>query len=446
MLRALLFAVKIGLLVAAAVWVANRPGVIEIDWMGYHITTHIGIALLALLVLLLFMLALHRLVLGLAGLPKAWRRKGRERRQEKGYRALTQGLTAVAAGDAAHAGEKAAKARQCWPEDKGLTLLLEAQAARLRGDEDTARARFDQLLAGRDTAFLGLRGLLTGALERGDTARGLELARKAQAMHPRQPWVVRMVYDLEIQQKQWDKAESTLKRALKLGAIPEKQGKGDHIAMLAAQSEEMALQGDKAQAIRLLRRAHRLDPAFTPIAERLAALYLERGNRRSAKNVIETTWKRTPHPDLIPLWARLAPASGDLRWYEKLVALKPDSAEGQIAVAQAAMDEELWGQARQYLERAAQIGQSAKLCRLYAQLEEKLGHTEEAKNWLAKAADAPPEKVWTCRETGQIYERWSPVVKPHGAFNAMVWDYPRPRHALSAQTMLPQNELLITAR
>ena len=52
MLRALWFAVKTGLIVAAAVWVANRPGFIEASWLGYDVRAHVGLVLLVLLFLL----------------------------------------------------------------------------------------------------------------------------------------------------------------------------------------------------------------------------------------------------------------------------------------------------------------------------------------------------------------------------------------------------------
>jgi len=452
MLRALFFAIKIGLIAVAAVWVSQRPGTVSVDWLGYQITTHVGIALLGVLVFLLFILFLHRVVLAVAGIPGSWKKRRERRTYEKGYMALTQGLTAVAAGDSKHASERARKTRELWPKDKGLSLLLEAQAARLRGEEDVARAAFDRLLKNKDTAFLGLRGLLVDALEGGDTARALDLARKAQAMHPKQPWIIKMVYDLEIQRKQWLEAEKTLKRAIRYNAIDERQGQRDHVAMLAAQAEALSEKGQKGEAVSMLRKAHRLDPDFVPAAERLAALYIERKNRRGAKNVLEETWKLNPHKDLVRLWGKLTPqnkpndVSTRLRWFEKLVALKPDSVEGQLAAARAALDDSLWGQAREYLNMAMQIQPSARLYRMYAELEENLYHTNEAKDWLEKAADAPPDKVWTCRETGQIYERWSPVAKPHGSFNTIVWDYPKARAMLTAQSLLPQNEILIAAK
>ncbi len=452
MFRALLFAIKVGLVAAAAMWVVNRPGEAQLDWLGYHITMHVGVVLLGLLVILLFILALHRMVLAIAALPKSWKTRRKKGQQEKGYQSLTQGLTAVAAGDCRQATDKADKVRQLWPQDKGLSLLLEAQAARLRGEEDVARSAFQKLLQNKDTAFLGLRGLLANALESGDTKRALELAQQAQKMHPREPWIIKMVYDLEIQEKQWQLADQTLKRAQRFKAIDEKQAKSDGIVMLLARAEKEQNKEGKTHSLKYLKAAHKADPAFVPAAQWLAAAYIERGKKHLAKAVLERTWKENPHIDLIPLWDQSAPKSkkadgaARLRWFEKLVSLKPDSAEGQLAAAQVALEQQLWGEARQYLNMAEQLQPSATLYRLYAQLEDALGHIEDSRIWFEKASEAPPDKVWVCKETGHIYESWSPIAKPHGSFNTIIWDYPRARAALTSQALLPQNELLITAK
>jgi len=244
-----------------------------------------------------------------------------------------------------------------------------------------------------------------------------------------------------------------MKQASAIGALKPDAALSDRIALLVARADESGDKGQKSEAVALLHKAYRLDPAFAPVAARLAALYTERGNKHTAKKILEKTWKAAPHPDLVPLWDALSPRGKQgkgtvarLRWFEKLVALRPDSAEGQMAAAEAALDESLWGQARQYLDRAEQIRHSARLFRLYARMEDALGHTEGAREWMDRAGDAPPDKVWTCRATGRIYERWTPVAAPHGGFNTVVWDYPQAGLAPVPQALLPQNEILITAR
>ena len=62
--------------------------------------------------------------------------------------------------------------------------LLAAQAAQLAGDENSAERYFAHLTQAPETALLGLRGLATGALKRGDEHAALTHAEKAMAVAP----------------------------------------------------------------------------------------------------------------------------------------------------------------------------------------------------------------------------------------------------------------------
>ena len=213
MLRTLWFAIKVGFLITAAVWLADRPGVLEFDWMDYHIQLGVGTALVTLLFFLLAVLLAYRFFLHIVHLPRWFKRHHRESRHGKGRRAVTLGLTAIAAGDAKVAGYQAHRARRFLPGDQGLTVLLEAQAARLQGNDEEARQALYRLLENKDTAFLGLRGLLTDAMERGALDEAENLAQRALEMHPKQPWVLHIAYDVELRRKNWTRARSLLERA-----------------------------------------------------------------------------------------------------------------------------------------------------------------------------------------------------------------------------------------
>ena len=64
-------------------------------------------------------------------------------------------------------------------------------------------------------------------------------------------------------------------------------------------------------------------------------------------------------------------------------------------------------------------------------------------NW-EKAADAAADKVWICRETGRIYDRWSPIAEPHGSFNTIVWGDSQTPHPASVPTLVANgNDLVI---
>jgi len=435
MIRAVIFMVKLGLLAALAVWLASQPGSVTIDWLGYTFTLQMGVFLTICIFTILLAILLFRVIHGIAVFPRALRRYFDYTRREKGYRALTLGLTAVAAGDSKSAAYQAQRAVKFLPRDTGLPVLLQAQAARMEGQEDEAREKFSLLLENKDAAFLGVRGLLQAALDLQDYPKALELAREALRMHPKQPWILRVVYDLEIKMRDWPAARTTLYRAEKAGAVNAEKAGSDRIAMLVAEAEKDLEEQRRDEAFRKLKKAHGFDPSFAPVVQRLAKFYIQKGKRKKAVAVLEKAWKTVPHPELVPVWGLAAPQKkggkkapdplARLKWYERLVTLNPASAESEIAVASAAMEGGLWGEAREHLKRAEDIAPSARVYNLLIELEERATQNEEAiENYLALAADAPPEKQWVCSETGRVYPGWEPVAQPHGSFNTIVWDYP----------------------
>jgi HemY protein len=449
MLRVLWFAIKVGVLVALAVWVANRPGEITVHWMDYTVNSKAWFALLAVLAALFVILLLHRVLLSILGFTGAIGRYREWRMNKKGQRAILLGLTAVAAGDKKLAAYQAHRARKFLPKDQGLTLLLEADAARLQGDTAKAQAAYTALLENKDTAFLGLRGLLSSALERGQNEEALVLARRALSTHPKQDWLLRLAYRLEIMLRDWEGAGRTLRRIEKQRAFPADTVKRDRQALLLQQASEDFDNAQHRVGAERLKQAYRLDPAFVPAALALADHYIQTGQRRAAVKLIGRSWSLAPHPELAELWGRLAPAprSGEpsirVRWFEKLVALRPDSDESQLAAAGAAIEDRLWGEARQYLAMAESIRVSRRLYALRARMEERLSHPSEARHWQDKAANAPAEPGWVCRETGQVYERWTPLAEPHGAFNSIVWDVPQGKRERAGELALPAENAML---
>lgn len=450
MFRALWFLIQIGLVVAAAVWISQRPGFVVVEWMDYKLSAQIGIFLLGIAVIVLVALSLFKILNAIASVPSRLVGYRHESARRRGYRALTRGFVAIAAGDAKGATRLARQTRTLLPGDNGLPVLLEAQAARLRGEEGAARLSFEELLKDKDASFFGIRGLLKSALDAGDIETALAYARKAHAVHPKQGWILKIVYDLELKNGLWNDAARTLAKIEKYHVLPADHIRRDMITLLVFAAQRADAEGQPGEAKGLLKKAYRLDETNIITTARLADKYIAQGKMRKATSLIEKTWKANPHPDLLALWDKMAPENKPsdlmrrLRWYEKLVAIKPDSADGQMAAAKAAMQDGLWGEARAYLTIAEDIEPSARLYKLRAQMEEQSTHDEKkVREWLEKAADAPPSKVWTCRDTGMVYDRWSPVAQPHGSFNSIVWDYPSAVHAPRAVPSL--SDLMLEA-
>lgn len=431
MIRALWFAVKIGALIALAIWIAERPGTVRIEWVEYTIIIHIGLFLLGALAFVLLTLFIYQTIKTFVDFPKSLARYNEIKDKEKGYQALTRGLTAVAAGDSRAANIHAKRASKLLKGDTGLPLLLEAQAARLDGREDDAAQSFVALLEDKDASFLGVRGLLQTAMDSGDDEAALALAEKALALHPKQGWILKITYDLHIRLQQWYRAEKILGKAEKFGAVSADKARSDRLALYLAQAEKDMGEGYGSDATLMIRKALKLDPGFAPAVMALADLHVKEGHPRKAQSLVLKAWKTHPHGGLAEYWLSLLHEDkatdklARLRWCEKLLKANADSAAGQLMAGRAAMDAGLWGEAREFFKRAEDLHPSASLYQALATLEERSGHDETAiKNWLEKAAGAPAEKAWLCRETGLVYPRWAPVAQPHGSFNTIEWRAP----------------------
>lgn len=433
MIKAIWFFIKVAIIAGAGVWLATREGQVSLGLAGYDITVQSGLFFLLLFIALLVLLTVYRLVRAVLSTPKAIAEYQERDKQKKGYRALTQGLVAVAAGDVKKASEYAEKSKDFMPEYNALSLLLSAQAARLRGEEGIAEKYFVELSKDKDGAFLGLRGLLNKALQEKNYDAALGYARQAQGSYPAQGWLLKIIYDLEIKNHEWDQAIETAKRAVKVQGIDAGKAISDRIAIYLMRGDYERDKGNQKEALAEFQAAYKLDNNFVPTVVRFARFYLDQNKKKKAASLVEKTWKVNPHPDLAMIWEDMAPPKGEknnanakrLKWFENLVAINPESTTGQITAANAAMDMGYWGEAKAYLNRAEKIRPSASLYRLMAVAEQSSGDNDAIIHALMeKASEALPDKSWYCQQTGLIYQDWSPIAMPHEGFNTITWGVP----------------------
>ena len=149
MIRILLFI--IGIIAAALVfgWLADRPGAITVEWMGYEIKTSAFVGALAPLVAALILAwTLLRYLLTRPAAMSAYMQEP----PPHSFDALTRGLLAIGVGDRSQAQRYASVARRNLPNEP-LTALLKAQAAQLKGDRASARRTFQAMLDRPETNF-----------------------------------------------------------------------------------------------------------------------------------------------------------------------------------------------------------------------------------------------------------------------------------------------------
>src|SRR5690606_40738788 len=91
--------ILIALIAAGVAWLADRPGTIEIVWLGYEIEMPVLAAIFCLLLLMAAIALTWTLLRRLLFAPAAVSGYFVHRKRRKGQRALSRGIIAIGAGD-----------------------------------------------------------------------------------------------------------------------------------------------------------------------------------------------------------------------------------------------------------------------------------------------------------------------------------------------------------
>lgn len=431
MWRWIFFLAFLCFVVLGVVWFVQNPGDVTLEWQGWRLDTSVGVMMAAVLLFAALTAGLYRFWRFLRAVPGEITTAMKERRQRKGYTALSSGMVAVAAGDAPEARRQARRAEALLSDSAPLTRLLSAQSAQLDGDEKAAEKFFTDMLDDPETKFLGLRGLLTQAVKAGNKSRALELAEAAHRMQPGSEWVAATLFELQSGSGAWLSAADTNDDMAKKRLLEKPEAERRRAVIAFELSKESEDAGDSAKALKQLKSAADMAPDLIPAVVALVRRYTADGQHRKATSVAEKTWAKTPHPDLLePYWdARKAPDGiARVKASEKLAAVNSDHPESHVALARAALGAELWGEARKHLQEAGAgdgLEPQARICRMMAELEEREnGDLTKAREWLVRAGSAPGDEKWVCGECGNAVAVWTSHCGNCNAFDSYTWRTP----------------------
>ncbi len=438
-MRTLIYIAEVAVVIALAVWLADRPGTVLIEWQGYRIDTSVGILALCAFLFAVLVAAIYATWKWLRRRPREWSWRRKLNRQETGLQALSDGLVAIAAGDADNARKQTRKAGSML-DHAPITLLLEAQTAQIAGDDAAARLIFEKMLKTPETEFLGLRGLIADALRENDDARALAYARRAYALKPRTPWVLDTMISLHSRAGDWREAQRLVEESQKGKRAKGSAGNHQQAVLLTERARTARASGQLADAFAQARKANDLDAELVPAAELLARLVAEDGRARRARKVLERAWARKPHPDLMDAYLEIGVESdAPLDRYkavEAMVKTIRTHPESRLALAEAALNAKLWGEARAQLQALETERPTLRVFQLRARLaEEDNEDTSSPETWLERAAAADADSQWVCGDCGTVADEWMAVCGNCGGFATLEWNQPpRVHRAMVAPT------------
>jgi HemY protein len=424
MLRLVLFLAFVAALASGLAWLADRPGLIVVNWEGYEAEISVFHAVVAFAFILGLTLVAWSILRHIWETPAAIGGYFNQRRQKRGLDALSTGMIAIGAGDRSAATKYAIQARRSMPNEP-LTHLLRAQAAQLSDDRATARRIYESMLGSTDTEQLGLRGLFLEAEREGETEAARQFAERAMALNPHLSWPVEALFDIQCKAHDWAGALETLSVARKYGNVEKSSAERRRAVLLTAQAQDLE-DKDPERALNLALDAHRHAVDLVPAAAIAGRLLAARGNTPKAARILQDTWKKSPHPDLATAYAyaRLGDSPRDrLDRVKKLAQLNPHSLESAIAVANAAIEAKDYAAARQAIQPLMDSRLTQRACTLMARVEaEEHGDKGRVREWLARAVNAPRDPAWTA--DGVVSEHWAAVSPVTGALDAFRWRVP----------------------
>lgn len=378
MWKALKFCIVAAVILSFAWWVASLPGVFSADIGSYRIDSSAPVALLLLLVVVAVLVMLVRVLGGLRRAPgrvAGWRGA---RRQRAGELALQRGLVAVAAGDGSGARAAAVKARAALG-DTGFVQWLNAEAARLSGQDEQARLAYEKLTRSAEMKFLGHQGLLRDSLKSGRIEEAARQAREAEEAYPGGAWTREQRLALAVRERNYA-------GALRLTQTPQARAALAVAACEQAQTPKLALEFAK-QAVKA-------DPASPVALAKLAVCLRALGKERAARKTLQKGWQAAPHRLLAAAW--LSPEATPLARAQEaaqLASFYPGHMESELLLGETALAAKLTGEAKRHAEAALKAGnEDGRAAAILAALENR---------------PAPPVRpAWRCTSCQTQSESW----------------------------------------
>ena len=431
MIRVLIFLAIVFALGLGFAWLADRPGDMVLTFGGYQYQVSLMVAAVTVVAIVASVMILWWFVKSIWNSPYAVSRYFRVRRRDRGYQALSTGMVAAGAGDAALARKMNKQASKLIrAESEPLLALLDAQASLLEGDHAAAREKLERMLDNPEMLLLGLRGLYLEAERLGERSAARHYAGRAADIAPQLAWAAESTLEEKTAQGDWNGALKLVEAQKSLLPGDKDAAIRRRVVLLTAKAQDL-IDTDPAASRAAALEANRLKPGFAPAAVIAAKVLFKQNDTRKGAKILEAAWRADPHPEVADLYVHARPGDATLdrlRRAQKLQSQKQNHVESALIVARAAFDAKDYALAREAAETAVRLDPQERAYLLLADIEEaETGDQGRIRYYLSKAVRSPRDPAWVA--DGFVSDRWAPVSPVTGRLDAFEWRVPMERIA-----------------
>lgn len=377
-----------------ALWGAQSPGLVTIEWFGQRIETTALFSVIALALGLAVLLPVLGFLLDAGGRMTFASERARRQRADD---ALAKALIAFDGGEMRQGMEHAIMAGKVLEEPR-LVQVLRARAAEAKGDAFELERICTEMLAHAETELLGRKGLLDLALSKEDRTAALAHAQAALKLSQSAGWPALALAELRLQAFDWLGALEALDEAERRQAVQPEFCKRRRAVLLCAAASRCERDRDLPKAVDLAVRATRSAAALTPASILAARLLRGQGEIWKAVSVLEEAWAAAPHPAIAAAYRDVradAGANERMQSLEALAKTRPDHRESKLLTAELAMERQDWSLAWDSLDHAYRLLPSSRVCGLFATLCRARGDEANTRHWVGQAICAPREPDWS---------------------------------------------------
>ena len=279
------------------------------------------------------------------------------------------------------------------------------------------------MLALKETAPLGLRGLFVEATRRGDLEEAHRYAQEAHSLDHSLQWSNEALIQWHAGRAEWEPARLILKKSEQHDDSPEKRR--FMAVLLTAEAQEYVTK-DSRLALSLAQNALDKVADFIPAAQIAAKLLVKNNDLRKASRLLEKIYTLNPHPDLAETYIHIRHGDTAQERLERALLLSkcaPEHEDSLYCLAKAQLDARHFNEVRALLVTILADKPRTRFCLLMARLDAlEHGDPSSQRDWLLRASHAPRDAAWIA--DGIISDHWQPLSPVSGQLDAFKWQYP----------------------
>jgi len=420
------FFLKLAIICLVIVFLTLYPGQFTIEWIGYKTKMPVALLLAGLFILVSILILFHHAWCWFKDIPNRTKGFFKQRRLKKFEDIVIEGLTAIAAQQPEEAQSYADLARGLAP-NHPLALFLTGQTSYLTKDYALAQSTFALMSEQPSLKFLGLRGSALLAIERQDWARAHSYLEQLYEIRPDSPWVLKQLELNSLKLALIDSTNNEIDMLPFYRHLPKANALMHQGLLLWIKLKHNAyVKPTESQQLALLKNTYEMMPENPVVTSDFAYALQNHQQKQKALRIIGRSYKLAPHRLLAEAWLTINGTTEPLEVYkkiEKLTAQHPHHEESYWLLTKAALDADLWGQARHHIQSLLQDTPTKNTYQMMIDIEQR-EHPDQgfkADFWRTKLAEIPHEWEWTCQNCNHVAPTWDAYCSACGQFGGIAW-------------------------